>query len=81
MCASGRFNLIKFMSNSREVLEKIPQEERSKDVKDFDNMTQSLPIERALDVGQCVQKIFFQDTIEGQFFDIKIYIGIHWFSL
>lgn len=55
MCAAGGFPLTKFVSSSRKVLEGIPTEERSKDVKDLNFDAQTLPIERALGVSWCVE--------------------------
>ena len=55
MCASGGFNLTKFSSNDKEVLESIPQEERSKEVKECDLAVDNLPAERALGVYWCVE--------------------------
>ena len=53
-CASGGFNLTKFISNSREVLESIPLEQRASSVVDLD-IASPLPIERALGVYWCVE--------------------------
>ena len=55
MCASGGFNLMKFSSNDKEVLESIPQEERSREVKKCDLAVDNLPAERALGVCWCVE--------------------------
>ena len=55
MCAAGGFNLTQFMSNSREVLDKIPENEKAKGIKDVDLSVQPLPIERALGVSWCVE--------------------------
>ena len=50
ICAKGRFRLTKFICNQRSILESIPKEERSKDVKTLDLNYDELPIERALGV-------------------------------
>ena len=42
-------------SNSREVLETIPEEERAKEVKTLDLSKDDLPVERALGVKWCVE--------------------------
>lgn len=50
MLAAGGFNLTKWVSNSRIVLESIPASERVKEVKDLDLHNDILPVERALGV-------------------------------
>eukprot|EP00794_Sanderia_malayensis_P004021 gene4021-4570_t len=55
VCASGGFNLTKFASNDKEVLESIPQDARSKEVKKCDLAVDNLPAERALGVYWCVE--------------------------
>lgn len=50
LCSSGGFNLTKWMSNSRRVLETIPEDDRAKDVRDFDFQNSLLPRETALGV-------------------------------
>ena len=50
VCAKGGFRLTKFICNRRSVLESIPEEERSKDVKTLDLNYDELPIERVLGV-------------------------------
>ena len=54
-CAAGGFKLGKFVSNRREVLVTIPQEERAQDVRTLDLTTDHLPIERALGVQWAVE--------------------------
>ena len=49
-CAKGGFHLAKFTSNSRVVLQSIPDYERSKELKNLDLEHGKLPIERALGV-------------------------------
>ena len=58
-CAKGGFRLTKFISNHRSVLESIPEEERSKEVKLLDLNYDDLPIERALGVQWCVESDTF----------------------
>lgn len=58
-CAKGGLRLTKFISNRRNVLESIPEEECSKDVKTLDMNYGDLPVERALGVQWCVES----DTI------------------
>ena len=59
MCRAGGFNLTKFISSSREVLEQLPTEDKSKDIKDLTLKSQELPIERALGVSWCVENDSF----------------------
>lgn len=47
-CKKGGFNLTKWMSNRRTVLESIPENDRAKDVKNLDLGKDTLPVERAL---------------------------------
>ena len=54
-CAEGGFCLTKFISNRREVLDSIPEEERAKGLKTLDLSYDELPIERALGVQWCVE--------------------------
>ena len=51
----GGFNLTKWASNDRQVLEFIPPDERAKDVKELDLECDMLPTERALGVSWLVQ--------------------------
>lgn len=50
LLAMGGFRLTKWISNSRDVIEAVPYEERAKEVKDLDLDRSSLPVERALGV-------------------------------
>ena len=63
VCAKGGFRLTKFICNRRSVLESIPEEERSKDVKTLDLNYDDLPIERALGVQWCVESDTFRFRI------------------
>ena len=54
-CRKGGFHLTKFICNERDILETVPEEERSKDVKTLDLNYYDLPIERALGVHCCVE--------------------------
>ena len=51
----GGFNLTKWISNDREVLESIPVEDRTKDIKELDLTKDALPTERALGVSWFVE--------------------------
>ena len=48
LLARGSFHLTKWVSNSRYVLETIPESERSKELKNVNFEEDKLPIERAL---------------------------------
>jgi len=50
LLSCGGFHLTKFVSNSREVMSAIPEEDWSKEVKNRDLQSQTLPVERALGV-------------------------------
>ena len=64
----GCFRLTKWISNSHEVLETIPEEERAKEVKTFDLSKDDLPVERALSVKWCVEKrhLWFQNGRQAE---------------
>ena len=66
LCSTGGFNLTKWVSNSRVVLESIPVDDRAKDVKQLDLGCEELPVERALGVCWNVQS----DTL-GFKIDVK----------
>ena len=53
MCGRGGFNLYKFISNRRKVIEEIPQHDRADAVKDLG--LESLPIERTLEVQWSIE--------------------------
>ena len=55
LLAKGGFNLSKFISNSKDVVEGIPKEQRASGIKELDLARDVLPIERALGVQWCVQ--------------------------
>ncbi|XP_048014093.1 uncharacterized protein LOC125246975 [Megalobrama amblycephala] len=60
MCAKGEFHLTKWMSNSRGVLNVIPEEERVKEVKDLDLNHDVLPMERVLGLQWCAESDTFR---------------------
>ena len=63
MCSRGGFRLHKFVSNSKEVIRRIPEQDRADGVKELDLDLDSLPLERALGVHWCVESDCFQFTI------------------
>ncbi len=54
--AEGGFNLTKWTSNSRRVLESVPRSDRAKEVKSLDLDSDQLPVERALGVEWNVEE-------------------------
>ena len=62
-CARGGFRLTKFVSNSRKVLNSVPEEDRSKNLRTVDLDVDQLPIERALGVYWSVQSDTFEFRI------------------
>ena len=60
VCAHGGFNLTKFICNSHAVLECIPPEKRSKELRDLDLDYDHLPNERAVGVQWCVESDVFE---------------------
>ena len=66
MCAAVNLRLHKFASNSKAVLEALPAEDRSKDLKDLDLRHDTLPVQRSLGTFWCIET----DTI-GFHIDLK----------
>lgn len=56
LCQKGGFRLTKWISNSREVLASVPEDDRAKEVKDMDLTGDNLPTERALGVSWFVEE-------------------------
>ena len=63
MCKRGAFNLHKFSSNSKQVLQRIPQEDITELRKSLDFGHDTLPTERVLGVQWCTEKDAFQFII------------------
>ena len=63
MCKSGGFNLHKFVSNSKDVIRRIPESDKADGVKELDLDLDSLPLERALGVQWCIESDCFQFNI------------------
>ncbi|GAA6085465.1 uncharacterized protein LOC121911178 [Tachysurus ichikawai] len=59
LCATGRFNLTKCISNNKAVLASIPESERAKDVQNLNLDIEDLPIERALGMQWCIKEDAF----------------------
>ena len=66
MCNRGGFRLHKFVSNSKEVITRIPEPDRADGVKELDLDLDSLPLERAVGVQWCVESDCFQFSIVPQ---------------
>lgn len=66
ICHTGGFKLTKWMTNNRNVLSSIPQEDRATEVKDLDLDQDSLLIERALGVQWCIQTDQFKFHVNIQ---------------
>ena len=60
----GGFKLTKWISNSRRVLETIPEDERAKEGKTLDLIKDGLPVERALGVKWCVESDTFSFNVD-----------------
>ena len=63
ICKRGGFNLHKFTSNRKEVIQQIPVSDRAEGIKDLDFSRYSLPMERALGVQWCIESDTFNFTI------------------
>ena len=64
MCKKGGFKLTKFVSNSRKVLQSVPEEDRAKEIKGLDLGQDKLPVERALGVCWCIESDTLQFRIQ-----------------
>ena len=63
LLSKGGFKLTKWVSNSREVLEAIPEQERSAEFKRLDLHNDELPPQRALGMKWCIESdTFFFDV-------------------
>ena len=58
-CAHGGFNLAKFVSNSKNVLESIPEEVRAPEVRSLELGSDYYPVERALGVQWAIESDMF----------------------
>ena len=60
LLSRGGFKLTKWFSNSRDVLQAIPEKERAKNIKNMDIRKDELPVQRALGVQWCVESDSFR---------------------
>ena len=63
MCKQGDFNLHKFMSNRKEVIEQIPVSDRAEGITHLDFSRDALPMEHTLGVQWCIESDAFKFTI------------------
>ena len=66
LCTKAGLRLHKFMSNSKEVIEAIPSEDRAKGLQDLDRNHDPLPAERTLGIIWCIELDCFQFKIDVQ---------------
>ncbi|CAG2243207.1 unnamed protein product [Mytilus edulis] len=64
MCNKVGLKLHKFQSNSKELLNLIPIEDRAKDLKNLDLLNDKLPITKTLGIQWCIESDSFQFRIE-----------------
>lgn len=60
ICSRGGFTLTQWISNSREVLQSIPEELRSKTLHELDLDRDKLPVDRALSLQWCIETDSFK---------------------
>ncbi len=60
LCQRGGFCLTKWSSNSRKVLQSVPEQSRSKDIQCLDLDQDKLPVERTLGLRWCTEADVFQ---------------------
>ena len=65
VCSNGKLRLHKFVSNSRKVLECVPQSERATSILNYDLELGHLPTERALGVSWCTETDQLQFKMNG----------------
>ena len=63
MCKQGDFNLHKFTSNRKEVIEQIPVSDRAERITHLDFSRDALPMEHTLGVQWCIESDAFKFTI------------------
>ena len=64
MAKAGGFRLTKFHSNSRQFLATIPDDEKSKCLKELDLSINTIPEERALGMNWCPEKDKFKFKVK-----------------
>ena len=64
MCKKRGFKLTKFVGNSRNVLQSVPEEDGAKEIKGLDLGQNKLAVERALGVCRCIELDTLQFRIQ-----------------
>lgn len=64
LCRKGRFNLHKFVSNPKAVIDAIRQDDHSKVLQNLDITKDMLPVEHALGVQWCLESDSLQFRVE-----------------
>ena len=64
MCAKDNLRLHKFASNSKDVLEALPANDRAKDLKDLDLRRDTMPVQRSLGTYWCIESDTFGFRIQ-----------------
>ena len=64
MCDSGGFNLTKFVSNNKRVIESLPPSKLAKSMENLDVLQPKWPIERALGVTWYIESDSFHFRIQ-----------------
>ena len=54
ICSRGGFNLTKWISKSRDLLQSIPEKHKSQNLFELDLDREKLPVERALGLQWCI---------------------------
>ena len=63
MCRKGGVRLCKFVSNQRDILDSLAPDDRAKDLKDVNMVSDKLPLERALGITWCIESDSFKFRI------------------
>ena len=63
LCSQGGFNLHKYISNDKDVINSLPQEIRAKNIQNIDLNHDQPPVDRTLGIEWCVESDNFQFRI------------------
>ena len=66
ICSRAGFTLTQWISNSREVLQSIPKELRSKTLHELDLDRDKLPVDRALGLQWCIETDSFKFKLKAK---------------
>ena len=64
LCATAGLRLHKFISNKRDILQRMPESERAKSLKEVDLRVDPLPLEKVLGIIWCIEMDVFNFHIE-----------------